>query len=176
MSKHIRGFGLAAASALALPFIRKDTDQQFAATRGRTVLDLARLHFTHRSGNRLIVMGTWLTLPGEVPEPCLVIARNDADPRKAKPFVVPLSSAWIWAPPPLGDATEAAASAQRACLRLRMDPRDLQDVMAIQTAVQDHLDHLIHGIPSMPKPERKVVAEITGRIGDLVIEREVRDV
>lgn len=152
------------------------TPQRFAAA-GRTALDLSRRHFD-RKVRDLRVIGTWLRLPGVgvVAQPCLVLLPWATERlREATPCVVPLNSAWRWAEPDRGgDVLWAVDEARTFCVLLGKDPMRDADVMQVISTVADHVDDLVR-MPPEPRAEARVVAEITGRIGDALIEQEVRD-
>lgn len=151
-------------------------DQHFLAPEDEPILNLEHRHFTHTVG-QFTIIGTWI-LQGRVKDPCLVLFRADRPiSRKGKrqvPCIVPMTTSWMWAEPPIGDEAQAIAMACDFCHHLELNPFRDKDVMAVLVAVRSRLEDLIR-IPPAPKMDRIMVGEVTFKTHDgLEVQQEVK--
>lgn len=113
-------------------------------------LDLTQVHFLRTYGD-ITLYGTWF---GKDRNPALVLMPTYLIGRpRVVPCVVPLASAWKWAPE-TGDPAHAARVSLMFAERLTLTPHNPMTLMRITTIIRDAIGDLLH-IP--PKPTEGVV-------------------
>lgn len=141
-----------------------------AAQESRPSLDLTRNHYKRAHGD-ITVYGTWIRLDEEGWRPCLVLAPTDErrmarslGPRRAYPFVIPLSETWAWAEES-DQPAYAAKSAHNAAICLGLEPNPMT-CLRILSIVREHLQTLLTIPPKPPFNPLQVRADVIQRFSD----------
>lgn len=123
----------------------------------KLVLDLTKLHFERQPMGGVVVMGTWM-FDRKPAHPCLVLLPGtiEAFADNAKPYIIPLEHAHLWAEE-TGDPRDVARMSYFATECLGLNRRNIATVMRVTSLIRDHLGDLL-AIPPLVE-DREVVAD-----------------
>lgn len=127
----------------------------------RLVLDLTKHAWSRRYGD-IMAWGTWFYDHAETRQwrPCLALTpvQESRLAGSGRPYIVPVSTAFLWSEDGLGDPAHAARSSFEAAWTLGLDCYSPLQCMRIASIVRDNLGILLT-IPPRPTEDRVVVAD-----------------
>lgn len=160
-------------TALATPLlVLANPREQVMPSTARDKVDIDRCFWTFTRG-WMEMRGLYHaspTMPGREP---FMFIRDRFNIKRRAIWAIPLSQAWVYAAPPLGDPVEASLRAMRALHELGHDWDDQKAMIRFVSFVEDHLGDLAT-MPRDPDPIGEVIGEMTGWINGERVEEEVR--